>query len=620
MSIGILRFVSATMIFLGVIFFSAEIKAENIEDIELEKIVVTARRSEAFSSEIAENIEIFTEADISNIPSNNLSEALDYIGGIDIDRRSGFGRATSISIQGSDSRQVRIMIDGIPLNTQSSGQVDLTKFPIENVKRIEVIKGASSSMWGSSLGGVVNVITKDTGTALSPGGNITTSFAEFRTQKESIELSGGCGDLGYYSLTTYMESGGKGLKDDVLEKKTFNKFSYDLREMGKLALSFGYTGSDVNSGEYPGEWFESKPFTARYGKVGWEGNLNDIGLKAELKHSRQIITTHTYDYITDEVPSSSVWYRDLLYQLSIVSSLKPRDKDLLVIGGDFDWDMIKSNHLAEAKSLNLKAPYINYTFKEERWDMNLGARYDDNSEYGKEISPSLGIVYRLEDIANTTVKATASRAFNAPPLLWKYYERVALGVTADNPGIGPEEAMVYGISLESGPFSGLSAKLSLYRSDIDNAIGNSQNENGDWIKKNFEKYRRQGVELELKAKLSEGLSLLGGGAFNDIEDRSTKKTVEGGGKARQSFDIGLDYFNKKGYKLSLRGYYDYWNEPASSEPNDRKMIFDLKLSREFNKYFSMFLNIYNITNSKYWRDFYFPMPERYLEGGISLSW
>ncbi|MFH1782811.1 MAG: TonB-dependent receptor [Candidatus Omnitrophota bacterium] len=599
------------------IFYPSDIKAA---EVELEKIVVTSRRIETSPGEIAENIEIFTEVDISNIPSRNLSEAIDYIRGIDIDRRNGFGRVTSISIQGSDARQVRVMIDGIPLNTQSSGQVDLTKFPIENVARIEVIKGASSSMWGSSLGGVINVITKDTGNALSPKASLTTSFAGFRTQKQNLELSGGCGDLGYYSFITYMESGGKGLKDDVLEKKAFNKLSYDLKDMGKIIASFGYTESDVNSGEYPGAWFESKPFTARYGKIGWTGKLNDIDLKIDLKHSRQNVTTHTYNSLTDETPSSSVWYRDLLYQLSIVSSFKPRDKDLLVIGGDFDWDLIKSNHLAEAKSLNLQAPYINYTFKEDHLDLNLGARYDDNSEYGKEISPSLGIVYRFEDIAKTAIKANVSRAFNAPPLLWKYYERVFLGLTADNPGIGPEEAICYGIGLETKPFSNLWAKLSLYRSDIKDAIGNAQNENADWIKKNFEKFRRQGVELELKMDILEGLSLSGGGAFNDIEDRSTKETVQGGGKARQSFNLGLDYYNKKGYKLSLRGYYDYWNEPASSEPNDRKMIFDLKLIRELNKNFSIFFNIYNLTNSKYWRDFYFPIPERYLEGGLTYEW
>jgi len=148
--------------------------------------------------------------------------------------------------------------------------------------------------------------------------------------------------------------------------------------------------------------------------------------------------------------------------------------------------------------------------------------------------------------------------------------------------------------------------------------------------KNFEKFRRQGAELQFKINLLEGLDFFASGAFNDIEDRATRKTVRGGERPRQSFDLGVEYKNKKGFSLSLRGYYDRWNEVAtvyfnqlgeeiSVDPNDRKMLCDLKMSQEF-KHFSFFSNIYNLTNSKYWRDYYFPVHERYFEGGVKVKW
>lgn len=177
------------------------------QEFELERIVVTNRRAAVGLSQACENIVVVDEEEIRQLPARDLGEVLKYVAGVDIAPSQGFGRATSISIQGSDSRQVRVMIDGIPLNSQVSEVVDPSRFPLENIKRIEVIKGAASSLWGSSLGGVVNIITKDTGTSVIPKGELTKSFAEFRTGKESAEVSGKVEDLGYYLLSSYMESG-----------------------------------------------------------------------------------------------------------------------------------------------------------------------------------------------------------------------------------------------------------------------------------------------------------------------------------------------------------------------------------------------------------------------------
>ena len=597
----------------------AQAFAEATEEIDLEKIVVTNRRTAIGLSEATENVAVIDAEEIQKLPARDLGEALKYVAGIDLEPRQGFGRDTPISIQGSDSRQVRVMIDGIPLNSQSSGQVNPAIFPLENIERIEVIKGAASGIWGSGLGGVINVITKDTGTTRIPQGSLTSSFAEFRTRKESAELSGKIEELGYYLFSSYMESGGKGPKDDVLEKKAFAKLDYDLKDMGKITGSFGYSQADVNNGELPDGTWSAQPYRMRYGKVGWEGKLSAAEVKIDLKHSRQEIVTRSYLSVEDEAPDSRITFNDLLYQLSLNSALHPREKDLLVLGADFDCDILKSTYLTKAKSLRLQAPYANYTLKLEPWDWNFGLRYDHNSEYGQEVSPSLGCAYHLPDIADTLIRANVSRAFNAPPLMWKFYERTALGVTADNPGIKPERAWVYELGLESQPIPRFWWKVSLYRADVSDAISNAQNAESKWIKKNFQKFRRQGAELQFKINLLTGLDFFAAAAFNDIEDRVTRKTVRDAGKTRQSFDLRLDYKNKKGFGLSLLGLYNYWNAHGSLQANDRKMLCDLKASQDW-KNLSLFFNIHNLTNSKYWQDYYYPAHQRYFEGGMTLKW
>jgi vitamin B12 transporter len=621
------KYLLATILIIGLI--EARVSAQEVKEIELEKIIVTNRRAAVGLSEATENVVVVNADEIRQLPVRNLGEALKYIAGIDIELRRGFGRSTSVSIQGSDSRQVRVMIDGIPLNPQSSGQVNLAVLPIEDIARIEIIKGAASSTWGSGLGAVINVITKDTGKNLIPEGSLTTAFAEFRTRKENGEISGKVGDVGYYLFSSYMESGGHSPKDDVLEKKGFGKLSYDLKDMGKITGSFGYSGADVNSGEFPDGTWLAQPYRLRYGKVGWEAAISGTDIRVDLKHSRQDTITKFYTSVEDEEPDL-IKYLDLLYQLSLNSNIHLREKDLLVLGADFDCDTVKSNlFLTKAKTLQLQAPYANYTLKLEPWDLNFGLRYDHNSEFGEQISPSLGFIYHLEQIPDTLIRAGVSRAFNAPPLLWKYNYSQDWW-TAPNPDIQPERAWVYELGLESKPISKLWIKFSLYRADVWDAIAGARNEAGLSYMKNFEKFRRQGLELQFKINLLEGLDFSASGAFNDIADRATRKVVKGGGKARESFGLGMDYRNKHGFNFSLKGYYDWWNEVAtvyfnqlgeeiSVDPNDRKMLFDVKISQEF-KNFTFFSNIYNLFNSKYWRDYYFSLPERYFEGGVMLKW
>ena len=586
--------------------------------IRLEKIIITSKRISVGVSSVTENVSVAGAEEIEKFPAGNLSEALSYISGIDIEPRQGFSRATSLSIQGSDSRHVRLMIDGIPMNNQASGQADPTKFPIENIERIEVIKGPSSNVWGSGLGGVINIITKDTGTTEIPQGSLTTSFAEFRTKKESFNLSGKLNNLGYYFFSSYMESGGQGLVDDVLEKKAFGKISYDLKSAGKIISSFGYTGSDVNSGELPDKTWEAQPQQIRYGKIGWESNRDGVSMKIDLKFTHQNIITKSFGTVNDINPSSIVRTKDSLVELSLNSAFHPRENDLLVMGVDINRDELKSTYIAEAKNAKLFAPYANYTLKLNPWDFNFGLRYDYTTEFGRELSPSLGILYYLKDIPETFIRARVSRAFNVPPLLWKYYSGVMPVVWDDNLGIDPERAWVYELGWESKPIPKIWYKLSLYRADISDAIDNAQNDAGQWIKKNFKKFKRQGVELQFKIDIFESLKFSASGGFNDVESRSSGDRVRND-TPRQSFDLGVDYKNKKGLCLSLRSYYDRWSKVPGYEPNDRKIMSDLKISQEYKK-LTFFLNIHNLTNSKYWADSFYPIPERYFEGGFTFEW
>lgn len=137
--------------------------------------------------------------------------------------------------------------------------------------------------------------------------------------------------------------------------------------------------------------------------------------------------------------------------------------------------------------------------------------------------------------------------------------------------------------------------------------------------RNFKRFRRTGFEINSQWELFNGFKIYPSFTLNSIEDRTLGESVKGGGRPKRRFNLLFEYKNKYGFMLYLYTYYVYWNEPASSNPNDKKPIFDLRLKKRFKK-FSLFLNAFNLTNSKYRRDYYFPIPERYFEGGFSVRW
>ncbi len=598
----------------------AEIPLNEYPTINLGSILVSAQRTEKEAGDVAENVYVITKEDIAGLPVRDINDVLKYIPGVDIQVGNQFGQATSVSIHGSDSKHVLVMLDGIPFNTQLSGQANPTRLPLENIERIEVIKGSSSSAWGSSLGGVINIITKPVGTTARPKGNFKTSYAEFSTTRNSLELSGKVKELGYYIAGSFAKSDGIKSKSESEEKESFVKLAHSIGDEGTVTGFFGNKSGDVNDGINPNNKWYSTPYLSRFGQLKIEEKNETSVLSATYKYNDQDITSDRYHGTTNALESSTVSHN--FYQgLSLNSAFDVFDDDLFVAGADFDWHTMKSNQYLEAsKDIGMQAPYANYSLKLDKAEFIGGIRYDHNQTFGSQVSPSLGFVYNFNFKNLSQFHSKVSRAFNAPPLLWIYNE---YGTIKPNPDLKAERALVYEAGFEGNVIEKLKYNLDFYRSDAKDAIAWVV-DGGFYIAKNFKKFRRQGVELGLDWELTKELNVFGSTGFNDVENRETRKTVRDQSIARQSYKMGMNYKNKKGFGLAVIGNYNRSSSEPSLLANDRKFIFDAKLSKEFKGIkkdldCELFLNVYNLTNSKYWSNISYPTPERYFEGGISLD-
>ncbi|HTZ18664.1 MAG TPA: TonB-dependent receptor plug domain-containing protein, partial [Dissulfurispiraceae bacterium] len=121
---------------------------------EEELQVVSSTRSIKSISRVAENMTVITAQDIERMNAHTLADVLNTVNGVQVQFSSTTpGSHASASIQGSDERHVTIFIDGVVQNNLSSNRADMGLIPVQNIEKIEIVKGPASSVWGSALGG-----------------------------------------------------------------------------------------------------------------------------------------------------------------------------------------------------------------------------------------------------------------------------------------------------------------------------------------------------------------------------------------------------------------------------------------------------------------------------------
>jgi vitamin B12 transporter len=169
--------------------------AEPNPDFTLDQMIVTAQRYEKKDVDIAAVAEVYTETDLQNTGATNLYEALKFMTGIELQgygtAGASMGNMTSKLVIRGVGNGTLVLVNGMPINIR--GTYDLSDIPVENVERVEVIRGGGSVLYGSeATGGVINIITKK-----ERQNYVKTSFGNYGQQDQSLSLQTGKLGLGY---------------------------------------------------------------------------------------------------------------------------------------------------------------------------------------------------------------------------------------------------------------------------------------------------------------------------------------------------------------------------------------------------------------------------------------
>ncbi|WP_162915818.1 TonB-dependent receptor plug domain-containing protein [Paraflavitalea soli] len=212
----------------------------------MDEVVVTATKYPKKTSETGKVITVITRAQLDRSTGKDLSQLLNEQTGISVNgANSNPGKDKSIYLRGAKADYTLIMIDGVPIYdaTGSSSNFDFRLLPVDNIERIEILKGSQSTLYGSdAIAGVINIITRQGGGNKLISPFLTATYGSYETRKINAGISGG-GDLASYNVgyTHYKTDG----ISESTDKANTSKFDKDGYEQNSFIANFGFKVKNI---------------------------------------------------------------------------------------------------------------------------------------------------------------------------------------------------------------------------------------------------------------------------------------------------------------------------------------------------------------------------------------
>jgi len=631
-------------VFLTGIIFCRTAAAQSPEEMQTlrlfykeKDLVTSATRYPKPVSQAAENITVITAKEIEAMNAHTVAEALNRIPGLFVNFNQDFGATSLVGIQGSESRHVLVLLDGIPWNFMSEGSAETNSIPVGVIERIEIIKGPASSAWGSSLGGVINILTKSAGSTERPAGTVKVSYGEGRTLDASTQVSGLAGPVGYYLFAGRQESDGLRSDREFASSRLFSKFSLPISQDIDLGLTIGVSNPKNKLGEFPSQDVSiSSDLRSFFMTASLDAALTpdlDLNLSVHTVEQKSSLSTDTLG-LGILSPSQQPFSENTVDERTTGASGKlawTRGRHTAVLGIDVDRGTLDQTLQAGPVLQSFGVPatsvtkpaitkwavYANDTIVMDRWSVTPGIRYDYNSIIGSFVSPSLGVTCRLGE--NSIARASVARGFTLPPLSWTS----AGGLFLDpNPSLKHESIWSYQAGLESAAVPYLWVKSTIFYHDLNNELIRETGAVGpptfNDLFVNKGDIRRQGLELEAETVSFYNLSAAAGFAYVRIKSSNETESSD-----RYTYNIGVKYDDRKTFQAQLFGHYIEWDFDADPQADYGDWIWDLNLAwkivaaKQYDA--GLFLTTHNLLNGNQYTFVDDKNPKRWIEAGIKIT-
>ncbi|MGH7312926.1 MAG: TonB-dependent receptor, partial [Candidatus Rokuibacteriota bacterium] len=218
------------------------VPAAGQEEKRLEPVVVTATKIETPQEQLGAAVTVITEDDIQAYRWETVGDALRHVPGVDIHRSGSLGKTTSIRIRGASPQQVQVLVDGVRVKSPTAGVAELADISIDQIERIEIVRGPQSTIYGAdAIGGVVNIITKRGRGPLASYASI--EAGNYDTHRERAGFSGSAGIFDYSLGGSWFGSEGQFRNDATEQGAVSTRLGLTLPRDGHVGVSARYTNT-----------------------------------------------------------------------------------------------------------------------------------------------------------------------------------------------------------------------------------------------------------------------------------------------------------------------------------------------------------------------------------------
>lgn len=524
-----------------------------------ETVVVTANRFKQVDGAVLAQTVTVTKEDIKRLQADSLFDVFRTLPSVEVAQYGGRGQSASLFVRGGSSSQVLVLVDGVRVPRASMGGVDFSQFPVNSVERIDYIRGARASIYGSeAISGVINIITR--ADIDNDASRVSAGYGSENHKKGTFVVSKPVGDgkhfkgvLGYEKTDGFNVKPQPGLNDG--DEHGFESFNLKLGYQQTFSENVtGYVGVTAYNNEYDYD-------NSLYGNPDWgtvdkhekkTGEVEYVGADLSLEYNKDVYSSElklaygqqdNYDHKSGQSKSTgdhvaieqfnAIWLNSysVTEELSVGGGLDYRTEKLAKgYIAPSDWGPAKDYDPEKNPRTNFGVSAIaQYAY--DVWTLEASVRNDDNNQFGNNTTWQTAAGWTFYEGYELTL--SHGTAFRAPSFVDLYYPG------SEMPNLKPEESENTEISV-SGGVSIVDWTVTGYYNQIENMLIWK-----DTGMQNVGEAEIKGVELEVKLDTD----IVSHEFYLDYKDPVDKSGAE---------DTQLAYRSKRGAKWNAYATFDQW--------------------------------------------------------------
>ena len=563
---------------------------------DLDGVVVTASRTARTQDATLAAITVIDREEIQRLQPASLQELLRKVPGVSVANNGGAGKESSLFLRGTESDHVLVLVDGVKVGSATTGKAALQDIPVEQIERIEVVRGPFSSLYGSeAIGGVIQIFTRRPQVAFSP--NFSVGKGSEGTWKATAGLEGR-GDAGWYAIN--------------LAHDTTDGFNACVSPTGCFGYDPDRDGYTNNSVSVQG---------GRAFGDGWNVDLRALRAEGENEYDGSRFAGNEAKTV-QQTGGARVRYRasdNATFTLNLGQSedkgrqfnngefysLFRTDRDQGGLQGDFtlgggtlttglDWvrDEVDSTTPYVVESRISRAAFAQWQQAFGAHSLQASVRRDDNSQFGGKTTGSALWGWDFTEALRLT--ASYGTAFKAPTFNELYFPFYG------NPALTPETSRSAELGLR-GQHGWGEWTLNAFRTSVDDLIGTYCSPTWECYAINVDEAHIEGVELGASTQLA-GWDLSGSAAWTDPRNRSVGDDHDNilPRRARKTARLDADRsFGSFNVGASFTGAGERYDDVANTRILKTYATTDLRAGYAFNPAWRVNLSLNNVFDKRY---------------------